>query len=289
MIKLSAYAKLNLSLDVTGKRSDGYHNLDSIMQSISLADTVEIERADDISVSFDVPDVDAVSNTVFAAAKAFFAHTGVIGGADIRIQKHIPRMSGMGGASANAAAVLIGLNRLYDAQLDAAALAALGVKLGADVPFALMGGTARARGIGEHLKPLRLKASFHAVVVKPYAGVSTAEAFRRYRASAPINISMVEFALLKGDIALFEQYAGNALGIAALSISPEIMKAAGALTAAGAGKALMSGSGSTMFALFPTAEAAQEAASRVKGNFELCGAYGFVNKPVEIAGEGCVS
>lgn len=289
MIKLNAYAKLNLSLDVTGKRSDGYHNLDSIMQSISLADTVEIDHADDISVSFDVPDVDAVSNTAFAAAKAFLAHTGVTGGADIRIQKRIPRMSGMGGASANAAAVLIGLNRLYDTRLDAAALAALGVTLGADVPFALMGGTARARGIGEHLKPLRLKAPFHAVVVKPRAGVPTAEAFRRYRASAPINISMAEFALLKGDISLFEQYAGNALGIAALSIAPEIMKAAGALMAAGAGKALMSGSGSTMFALFPTAEAAHAAAARIKGNFELCGAYSFVDKPVEIVGEGCVS
>ncbi len=286
MITLKAYAKLNLSLDVTGKRADGYHELDSIMQTISLADTVEIDRADETTVVFDVPDVDAVKNTAYAAAQAFFTHTGIQGGTDIRIQKRIPRMSGMGGASADAAAVLIGLNRLFEARLNADILAQLGVKLGADVPFALTGGTARAKGIGEKLKVMRLKSPYHVVVVKPHAGVSTAEAFRRYKASAPINIGMVEFALLKGDVSLFEQYAGNALGIAALSIAPEIMKAAEALLAAGARKALMSGSGSTMFALFADEAAAHETASRIKGDFELCGAYSFVDKAVDIAGEG---
>lgn len=148
MITLRSYAKLNLSLDVTGKRPDGYHELDGVMQSISLSDTVEVERADDITTSFDVPDVDPVANTAYAAARAFFDRTGIAGGAAIRIQKRIPRMSGLGGASANAAAVLIGLNRLYDAHLDAQTLAELGVRLGADVPFALTGGTARARGVG---------------------------------------------------------------------------------------------------------------------------------------------
>ncbi len=287
MITLNAYAKLNLSLNVTGKRADGYHELDSIMQSISLADTVELCRADEISVVFDVPDVDPVNNTAYAAAQAFFAHTGIAGGADIRIHKRIPRMSGMGGASADASAVLIGLCRLYDAHLSADTLAQLGVKLGADVPFALTGGTARAKGIGEKLKPLALKTPFHVVVVKPHTGVSTAEAFRRYKASAPVNVGMVEFALLKGDVSLFGQYAGNALGIAALSIAPEIMKAAEALIAAGAQKALMSGSGSTMFALFADEAAAKETASRIKGNFELCGAYSFVDKAVDIVREGC--
>ena len=286
MITLNAYAKLNLSLNVTGKRADGYHELDSIMQTISLADTVELGLADEISVVFDVPDVDPVNNTAYAAAQVFFAHTGIQGGVDIRIRKIIPRMSGMGGASANAAAVLIGLNRLYDAQLGADTIAQLGVRLGADVPFALTGGTAPAKGIGEKLKPLSLKTPFHVAVVKPHAGVSTAEAFRRYKSSAPINIGMVEFALLKGDVSLFEQYAGNALGIAALSIAPEIMKAADALLAAGARKALMSGSGSTMFALFADEAAARETASRIKGRYELCGAYSFVDKAVDIVGEG---
>ena len=289
MIKLHAYAKLNLSLDVTGRRDDGYHELDSIMQSISLADTVQINRAETITVAFDVPDVNPANNTVHAATRAFFAHTGVNGGADIRIQKRIPRMAGLGGASADAAAVLIGLNHLFDTRLSATTLATLGVKLGADVPFALTGGTARAKGIGEQLKTLHLQAPFYAVVVKPHIGVSTAEAFGRYRASAPVAVSAAEYALLKGDIALFEQYAGNALGMAALSIAPEIIKAAGALLAAGAGKALMSGSGSAMFSVFSDADAAKEAASRVKGAFELCGAYRFVDKGVDIIEEGIIS
>jgi 4-diphosphocytidyl-2-C-methyl-D-erythritol kinase len=289
MIRLCAYAKLNLSLDVTGKRPDGYHNLDSVMQSISLADIVEIEQADSVTVSFDVADVDPIKNTAYAAAQAFFNHTGIPGGSAIRIQKRIPRMAGLGGASADAAAVLIGLNRLYDTHLDCRDLAALGVRLGADVPFALTGGTARAKGVGEQLKPLHLKTPLFAVVVKPHAGVSTAEAFSRYRASAPLSIGTVEYALMKGDIPLFEQYAGNALGLAALSIAPEIMKAASALKAAGAGKALMSGSGSTMFAVFATMDEAQAVASRVKGDFELCAAASFVDRAVDILWEGCGS
>ncbi len=289
MIKMSAYAKLNLSLDVTGRRDDGYHELDSIMQSISLADTVQISRADSLSVAFDVPGIDPQINTAHAAAQAFFAHTSIAAGADIRIQKRIPRMAGLGGASADAAAVLIGLSRLFGARLSAGTLAALGVKVGADVPFALTGGTARARGVGDQLKALHLPAPLHALVVKPHAGVSTAEAFRRYRASAPVRISAVEYALLKGDLALFEQHAGNALGMAALSIAPEIIRASGALMAAGAGKALMSGSGSAMFAIFADEGAAQQAASRVKGDFELCGTYRFVDTGVEIIEEGMVS
>jgi 4-diphosphocytidyl-2-C-methyl-D-erythritol kinase len=289
MIKLSAYAKLNLSLDVTGRRDDGYHELDTIMQSISLADTVEINRAETITVAFDVPDVNPSNSTAHAAARAFFAHTGVKGGAAIRIQKRIPSMAGLGGASADAAAVLIGMNRLFNTRLSANTLAMLGVRLGADVPFALTGGTARAKGIGEQLRVLHLQAPLHAVVVKPHMGVSTAEAFGRYRASAPVAVSAAEYALLKGDMALFEQHAGNALGMAALSIAPEIIKAAGALLAAGAGKALMSGSGSAMFSVFSNADAAQEAASRVKGDFELCGAYRFVDNGVDIIEEGIVS
>jgi 4-diphosphocytidyl-2-C-methyl-D-erythritol kinase len=182
--------------------------------------------------------------------------------------------------------VLVGLNRLYGANLSDQTLAELGVRIGADVPFALLGGTARAGGIGEVLRPLHLKTRLHAVVVKPRAGVPTAEAFRRYRASAPLSTSMVEFALLKGDIPLFEHYAGNALGIAALSIAPQILNAASALKAAGAGKALMSGSGSAMFALFATLEQAQSVAARVEGDFELCAAVSFVDRAIDILREG---
>ena len=281
MIRLKAYAKLNLSLDIRGKRPDGYHELDGIMQSISLHDTVTIEKADDISVEMDNGHVDMRRNTAYLAARAFAQQTG-ISGARIYIQKRIPSEAGLGGASADAAAVLTGLNVLYDIGLNTQKLADLGVSIGADVPFALTGGTARAKGVGEKLKQIETAKPLHFVIVKPHAGVSTAEAFRRYKKSAPLHTDTVEYALAKGDIELYLRYAGNALGMAALGIAPEIMKAANALMAAGAKRALMSGSGSSMFAPFAIYQEAQDAAARIKGDFAYCGAVSAVNKGIEI-------
>ncbi len=280
MIRLKAYAKLNLSLDITGKRSDGYHELDGIMQSISLFDTVEIEKADDVRVVMDAGDIDMRRNTAYKAALAFQEQTGC-GGAAILVQKRIPAEAGLGGASADAAAVLYGLNSLYGAGLSEGQLSAIGVTVGADVPFALTGGTVRARGIGERLTRVELGKPLHFVIVKPHAGVSTAEAYKRYQKSEPLHIGTVEYALAKGDIALFLRYAGNALGMAALSIAPEIMTAANALMAAGATRALMSGSGSTMFAPFESFEQAETAAARVKGDFAYVGAVSAVNSGIE--------
>lgn len=284
MIKLNAHAKLNLALDITGKRADGYHELDTVMQSLSLCDTVTIKKAHGIHVTMDSGGVDMQNNTAYRAALSFSEHTG-IAGADIRIEKRIPTQSGLGGASADAAAVLIGLNRLYSAGLEPEELAGIGVRIGADVPFALLGGTARARGVGEVLRPLRPAVPMHYVIVKPHAGISTAEAFRRYKKAAPLRMETVEYAVLKGDIPLFLRYTGNALGMAALSISPEILHAAEALMAAGAPRALMSGSGSSMFAPFSTLEEAQSAASRVKGKFAFISVCGSCETGVTIIEE----
>lgn len=281
MIRLKAYAKLNLSLDITGKRPDGYHELDGIMQSISLYDTVTIEKADDITVEMDSGYVDMPHNTAYKATEAFAQQTGMVG-ARIHIQKRIPSEAGLGGASADAAAVLTGLNVLYGTGLNAKQIASLGVKIGADVPFALVGGTARAKGVGEKLRHIEVAKPLHFVIVKPHAGVPTVEAFRRYKKSAPLHIDTVEYALVKGDIDLYLRYAGNALGMAALGIAPEIMKAANALMAAGAKRALMSGSGSSMFAPFATQQQAQDAATRIKGDFAYCGAVSAVNTGIEI-------
>ncbi len=280
MIQLKAYAKLNLSLDITGKRTDGYHELDGIMQSISLFDTVAMEKANDIAVSMDTSGVDMTRNTAFKAALRFRERTGA-GGAVIRIQKRIPAEAGLGGASADAAAVLFGLNKLYGTKLCTEELCAIGVKVGADVPFALTGGLARAKGVGDKLTRIELGMPLHFVIVKPHAGVPTAEAFRRYKKTEPLHISTVEYALAKGDMALFLRYAGNALGMAALGIAPEIMTAASALMAAGAPRALMSGSGSTMFAPFESMDEALLAAARVKGNFAYVGAVSAVNTGLE--------
>ncbi len=271
MIRLKAYAKLNLSLDVRGRRSDGYHELDTIMQSISLYDIVTIQKSDSLYVRFDTTGIDPKHNTAYAAAQYFFAQTGIPSGADISIQKRIPAMSGMGGASADAAAVLTGLNALYHANLSGDTLRAIGKRVGADVPFALLGGTARAQGIGEALTPLHPKKLFSYVIIKPFAGASTAQVFARYGASEHVSIDTVEYALLKGDSDLLLAYAGNALGLAAFALAPDMLRAANALRAAGAPKALMTGSGSAMFAPFASYDEAQQAAQRIHGDFEYCG------------------
>jgi len=280
MIRYKAYAKLNLSLDVTGKRADGYHELDGIMQSVSLYDTVEMEKSDGIIVETDTGGIDMRRNTAYTAARLFAERYGT-GGAHIRILKRIPSEAGLGGASADAAAALIGMNALYGAPADTAALISLGVRVGADVPFSLTGGTARARGVGEILSLIEPALPLHFVIVKPHAGVPTAEAFKRFKPSEPLHIGTVEYALGKGDLDLFLKYAGNALGMAALSIAPEIMTAANALRAAGAPRALMSGSGSTMFAPFSDYDKAADAAKRVKGDFAFVGVVSAVNTGVE--------
>ncbi len=284
MITLKAYAKLNLSLDITGKREDGYHELDTIMQSISLYDTVMIEKAEGVTVRMDKDWATGQDNTAYRAAEAFLKFTGSQG-ADISIQKSIPRMAGLGGASADAAAVLVGLDRLYETTLSFEALNGIAVSVGADVPFALTGGLARAKGIGERLTPLNAAKPMFYAVVKPHQGVSTAEAFMNYIGSAHVSIDSVKYAVLKGDAELFNRYAGNALGMAALSVAPAILKAADALKAAGAGKAFMTGSGSAVFAAFETYEAARETAERVKGDFELCGAFRPTAMGVEVIEE----
>ncbi|MFA5674929.1 MAG: 4-(cytidine 5'-diphospho)-2-C-methyl-D-erythritol kinase [Christensenellales bacterium] len=272
MIKLHAYAKLNLSLDITGKRANGYHELDTIMQSISLFDTVIIRKADYMRVHFDNDKIDGKKSTVSKALRCFMEKTG-IAGADICVQKRIPLMSGLGGASADAAAALIGLNKLFRAGLSSTELERMGMRIGADVPFCLTGGTARAKGIGEELKPLSPLVFMHYAVIKPRKGVATAAAFSRYTKSAPISMESVEYAVLKGDIKLYLRHADNALGLAALSISPEILGAGEALIAAGAERALLSGSGSSMFAPFLSLDEARRAAGKVNGDYELCGAY----------------
>lgn len=279
MIKLYAYAKLNLALDVLGNRDDGYHELDTIMQSISLYDTVCVEKADGITVHMDNPLADPQSNTAYIAAKLFTEHTG-ISGAQITIEKNIPRMAGLGGASADAAAVLVGLNALHDTNLDEQTLKDIGRQIGADVPFAITGGTARAMGVGEKLTQMPLAKPLHFAVVKPHQGVSTAQAFAAYTKAAPVRMESVAYAVRKGDIKLFNKYSRNALGMAALTIAPQIMKAASALGEEG--KAFMSGSGSSMFAMFETAEQAQKAAERVHGDFELCGAFSSMSYGVKI-------
>ena len=175
MITEKAYAKINLTLSVGEKREDGYHEIDSVMHSISLCDEVTLTEAGGISLSIKeglAPEGKA--NLMWEAAELFFRETGFSGGVHMELVKQIPSEAGMGGGSSDAAAVLHGLNRMTGQQLS---LMALGAKLGADVPFCVAGGCRRCEGIGEKLTPLAGWAGLPVVIVRPGVSISTRKAY----------------------------------------------------------------------------------------------------------------
>ena len=154
-VTVLAPAKLNLALDVVGILPGGYHALDMTMQAVSLYERVVIRRSPYLDLALPGSKVKpGPGNTAIKAALAFFHYTGLLAGADITIYKSVPVRAGMAGGSADAAAVLVGLNELYGARLSMSELCALGVSIGADVPFALMGGTCRVQGLGDLIKAL---------------------------------------------------------------------------------------------------------------------------------------
>ena len=178
MITEKAYAKINLTLSVGEKREDGYHEIDSVMHSISLCDEVTLTEAGGLSLSIKeglAPGGKA--NLMWDAAELFFRETGFSGGVHMELVKQIPSEAGMGGGSSDAAAVLRGLNRMTGQQLSLAALAEMGARLGADVPFCVAGGCRRCEGIGEKLTPLAGWAGLPLVIVRPDVSISTGKAY----------------------------------------------------------------------------------------------------------------
>ena len=250
-----AYAKLNLSLGVLYKRADGYHALDSIMQTIDLCDTVTIGRAREIvvtSTGMALP----YDNTLRRAAEAYRALTGR--SAHIRVIKRIPAEAGLGGGSADAAAALNGLQKLYG-EADEQTLLEIAAKVGADVPFCLRGGTQRAEGIGEILTPLR-GMKLHFIIAKPAEGVSTKKLFSLLKLprSMPDTAAAMQ-ALASGDLNTLRPLLFNALEEAAIELVPEIGRVKERLLSSGALAACMSGSGSAVFGVFADKAAAEAA------------------------------
>lgn len=256
-----AYAKLNLTLGVLYKRSDGYHALDSIMQSVDLFDTVTIERANDVIVT-STGMLLPFDNTVRRAAEKYRALTGR--GAHIRVEKRIPAEAGMGGGSVDAAATLIGMQKLYG-EVDEPTLMELGASVGADVPFCMRGGLQRAEGIGEILTPLNgPKLNF--AILKPEQGVSTKKLFSMLKLprKMPDTTGCVK-ALACGDIPALAALLFNALEEPAIELVPQIGTAKQALLDAGAINACMTGSGSAVFGLFADEEGARQACAKING------------------------
>ena len=274
-LRIKAAAKLNFSLDILGIRPDGYHEMDMVMQTIDLFDDVELSKAGTISV-FSDGSPDGPENLAWKAAEAFFRAAKRSGGARIRLTKRIPAQAGMAGGSADAAAVLIGLNALYDARLSPEALRDAGLSVGADVPYCLIGGTARVRGIGEIVEPMPPFLSGHLVVAKPAIGISTAEAFRRFDRAENLrhpDIAALLSVMEKGQLDALSLFMENVLEQSEQNETVETLRQE--LLKNGALAARMTGSGSAVFGLFSEKEAASRCAVALAGENRQI----FVTKP----------
>ena len=261
-VTVLAPAKLNLALDVVGTLPNGYHDLDMTMQAITLHERVVLCRSPYLNLRLPgSPVAPNNKNTAIKAALAFFDYTGLLAGVDITVYKSTPVRAGMAGGSADAAAVLVGMNALYGAKLSMSELCALGAKIGADVPFALMGGTCRVQGVGDFLKALPPCPECWFTVVMPDYGVSTPEAFAAYDqvgSTVHPDCEAQEAAIRAGDLDALCAAAGNALeecsGAKDTNAIKALLKDHGAVTA------LMTGSGAAVFGVFRDEASAQAAA-----------------------------
>lgn len=258
---LHAPAKINLYLAVTGKRSDGYHTLHSLVCPVGLADTITIELTDDrITVTCNNPSVpEDKANIAYTAAHAFLEKTQINTGLHIDIDKRIPVAAGLGGGSSNAAAVLMGLNRYYQKPLSDKEMHSLATMIGADVPFFLLGKAAWARGIGDQLTPVEDIPSLPVILVDPGTPLSTTVIYKN------LNLRLTKYTGKHKNLSFEKLLSNEGCGLrndlepVAVKQCPEILNIKARLNALGAAGTLMSGSGSTVFGIFKKMTPAQNA------------------------------
>ncbi len=271
-VLINSQAKVNLSLDVCGVREDGYHTVRMLMQKCNLCDSIYVEKAEcgiELSCNLHFLPTDE-RNIAYKAAKLFFEETGIVGGVEIKIEKRIPVSAGLAGGSGNAAAVLQGLNMVYDAGLSDEKLEEMGLKLGADVPYCLRGGTALAEGIGEQLTTLPSLPKTAIVIVKPKISVSTAEIYKAIDSEEilvrPDTEGMIA-CLERGDVRALAEKMHNVMEAVTQKMHPEIAQIRQSLLADGALGAIMSGSGPSVFGLFEDFTLAKNAAAKFKEKY----------------------
>jgi len=269
VINAKAFAKINLFLEITGKRPDGYHNLETIMQTVGLCDELSFELSEDVSLSvnstFHFPlstfPTDS-QNIIIKAAFALKQKFNITQGVKITLAKNIPTGAGLGGGSSDAAATLKSLIKLWNIKIDSGELNAIAARLGADVPFFLTGGTALCEGIGEIVSQLRvtnyeLRDKYSLVIVKPSVSVSTPEAYKKVKLpfKNPQNIKAIKTAIENGSFGLqrAKELCFNRFEELVFPDYPEIAKVKEVLTNAGCA-AMMSGSGSAVFGFFNPAD-----------------------------------
>lgn len=260
-MEMKAYAKVNLMLNVCGRRSDGYHDLATVMHAIDLYDTLIFEPAADIRVTADVPLPE--KSAAYKAVEAYKTAANC-GGAHVHIKTGIPSEAGLGSSSADAAAVLRAMQTCYNA-LSEETLFTIAATIGADVPFCLLGGAALCEGIGERMTPLPTL-PLHLLIVKGEKGVSTKALFTSLKLPLPMgDAAAAAAALQSGSRDSLLPHVYNALAAPAAAIAPETQEYKMRLLHAGALAAEMTGSGSAVFGIFPTEEAANKAAALFPG------------------------
>jgi 4-diphosphocytidyl-2-C-methyl-D-erythritol kinase len=275
-----APAKVNLFLEVTARRPDGYHELRTLMVAVGLYDTLEFAPAPPGPVTLSCTDPTlgtGPENLVVRAAELLRRHTGHRGGAAVRLTKRIPREAGLAGGSTDAAATLVGLNRLWGLGLGRDDLAAMAAELGSDVAFFLRPPAAWCTGRGEEVSPWPLGGRLHLVLVCPPFGLSTAQVYRGVRVpAAPRDGDALKRAVRAGDAEAIGRHLHNRLQEPGLALRPELADWLARLAAPGPAGCLISGSGSTVFAVCRGAAEARRVAAAVRPDADAAGARVFV-------------
>lgn len=260
-----SYAKINLTLDVTGKRENGYHDVKMIMQTVNLFDLIIVDkRKNGISVKANLEYLPTDErNIAYKAAKLFFEKSGIDAGVSIIMHKNIPVAAGLAGGSGNGGAVLVALNKLYDFPFTEEEIIDMSVILGADVPYCIMGGTALAEGIGEELSKLPDCPKLNILLVKPPINISTPEVYRAYDALEIVNHPDTEAmicAIKDKNISNMCKNLSNTLEDVTVKNNPVISGIKEKMIKNGAKAALMSGSGPTVFGIFDSEADAKKSA-----------------------------
>jgi len=286
-VRLRAFAKVNYALDVLGLRSDEYHEVGTVMQSISLADDVGLRRAAgglDLWLEPEGVEIGPQErNTAYLAWKSLQRLTGEELPVKVTLRKEIPAGAGLGGGSADAAALLVGLNELFGLGLQVRELREVGATIGADVPFCISGGTALGEGVGEILTPLPSPPIHHLVVAKPLRSADTGEIYHAYDEAKTVSTGSVEpvvSGLRSGSLPGLASAVGNDLTPVTAGFVPEVAALEQALLASGALGASMSGSGTAVYGIFDDAKAAGAARDAVDAPF--ISVYKPVSRGVEI-------
>lgn len=272
-ITRKAYAKINLGLDVLRRRHDGYHEVKMIMQTVGIYDVLTFRKTEDdreplIRISLDNAFLPCDrGNLIYKAAELIMQTFGIRKGVEITLQKNIPIAAGMAGGSTDAAAVFHGLNELFDLHMSMDEMKRLGVKIGADVPYCIMGGTALSEGIGEILTPVSAPPEAYVLIAKPDINVSTKFVYENLHADTlsfhPDIDGMVE-ALGRGDLKGVTDRMGNVLETVTIREYPIIKKIKDEMIKAGAENSLMSGSGPTVFGIYTEEDTAWKAYETIK-------------------------